>query len=1034
MRPRVRRQRAPRIHVRVRTTKRATPRRPPTIERRALQVVVVVPLVDHVAPPIRRRRRIHPRLQRHRTREMQRRRISHIHPRIAPVENKRTPKLPRRRPRRPHNRPHIPTPRRIPHRQPRPLIKPPRPNQPRRGRLGRRGRGVRVRAGVAGRVTGANPVAVARSRREPRIGVARARGCRDLGEARAACPLAAKNLITGDRDVVARRAPGKTDRTRPGRRRRQRARRRRRRRVRADARLRTDRRRRGLVPGSVERGHTKHVAVITAEPTEHIARRRRGVHLAAIEIKPVPRHRNIVVRGAPRQRDRRLPHTTRRKPARCARRRRIPTAAAADGGVHVGLDRRGAERRVVDAHLVDPPVEVLPPDRVATDLQRIARHRDRARLRLRRNQRPVHIQPQRRPVIRQRQMRPRVRRQRAPRIHVRVRTTKRATPRRPPTIERRALQVVVVVPLVDHVAPPIRRRRRIHPRLQRHRTREMQRRRISHIHPRIAPVENKRTPKLPRRRPRRPHNRPHIPTPRRIPHRQPRPLIKPPRPNQPRRGRLGRRGRGVRVRAGVAGRVTGANPVAVARSRREPRIGVARARGCRDLGEARAACPLAAKNLITGDRDVVARRAPGKTDRTRPGRRRRQRARRRRRRRVRADARLRTDRRRRGLVPGSVERGHTKHVAVITAEPTEHIARRRRGVHLAAIEIKPVPRHRNIVVRGAPRQRDRRLPHTTRRKPARCARRRRIPTAAAADGGVHVGLDRRGAERRVVDAHLVDPPVEVLPPDRVATDLQRIARHRDRARLRLRRNQRPVHIQPQRRPVIRQRQMRPRVRRQRAPRIHVRVRTTKRATPRRPPTIERRALQVVVVVPLVDHVAPPIRRRRRIHPRLQRHRTREMQRRRISHIHPRIAPVENKRTPKLPRRRPRRPHNRPHIPTPRRIPHRQPRPLIKPPRPNQPGRKRRAIRFDGRKRSRRRRRARRACRGAQGRRPTGTALCRHTEIRYGYRDREHDPHQHALARDQRPLHPPSRVPLVAFYLHSAPRAIVDPGRAPPVRR
>ena len=54
-------------------------------------------------------------------------------------------------------------------------------------------------------------------------------------------------------------------------------------------------------------------------------------------------------------------------------------SAPADGRVHVGLDLGLGQRPVVDANLVDQPVEPLAPDAVAADAQRAGGHVDRAR-------------------------------------------------------------------------------------------------------------------------------------------------------------------------------------------------------------------------------------------------------------------------------------------------------------------------------------------------------------------------------------------------------------------------------------------------------------------------------------------------------------------------------------------------------------------------------------------------------------------------------------------------------------------------------
>ena len=208
-----------------------------------------------------------------------------------------------------------------------------------------------------------------------------------------------------------------------------------------------------------------------------------------------------------------------------------------NGGALVGLDLRGAQRDVVDAHVVDQPREELPVKTVPADLQRIRRGRNRTRVRRRRHLRPIHIQTQRRPVICLGQERPRVGRKLASAEGIRVAAARDQPRIRLRRVRRRRLQIEVVIGLVDHI-PPVRvDRRRINPRLQSHPTRQLQRRRIRNRHHRTRPVEAQRPAELPRRAPSRIRDRPVVAVARRVRDRRPRPLIKPVRRHEGRRVR-----------------------------------------------------------------------------------------------------------------------------------------------------------------------------------------------------------------------------------------------------------------------------------------------------------------------------------------------------------------------------------------------------------------------------------------------------------------------------------------------------------------
>ena len=201
------------------------------------------------------------------------------------------------------------------------------------------------------------------------------------------------------------------------------------------------------------------------------------------------------------------------------------------------LDLGGAKRRVVDADVVDQAGEELAIEAVAADLQRVGGGRDRSGVGGRRDLGAVDIQAHRRPVIGLGKERPDIGRQLGCTERVGVRAARDQPRVRPRRVARGCRQVEVVVALVDHVAPLGVDRRRVHPRLQRHPTRQMQRRGVGDRHQRAGAVELQRPAVLARRRPRRIGDRAVVPVPRRIGHGRPRPLIKPIRRHQPRRRR-----------------------------------------------------------------------------------------------------------------------------------------------------------------------------------------------------------------------------------------------------------------------------------------------------------------------------------------------------------------------------------------------------------------------------------------------------------------------------------------------------------------
>ena len=215
-------------------------------------------------------------------------------------------------------------------------------------------------------------------------------------------------------------------------------------------------------------------------------------------------------------------------------------AGRADGGGLVGLDLGGGERDVVDADVVDHPGEVLAVDVVAADRERVGGGGDRAGVGGRCDLGAVDVETDVGAVVGLGQERPGRGRQRraAERVpvaaacdHARVGLGR---------VGRARLQVVVVVGLVDHIAPGRADRGRVDPRLQRHPGREMQIAGVRDRDDRVRPVELQRLAVLAGRRPGRVRDRPVMAIPRRIRDRRPRPLIKRIRRHQPRRRSGGR--------------------------------------------------------------------------------------------------------------------------------------------------------------------------------------------------------------------------------------------------------------------------------------------------------------------------------------------------------------------------------------------------------------------------------------------------------------------------------------------------------------
>ena len=335
------------------------------------------------------------------------------------------------------------------------------------------------------------------------------RRLRRLREVAAAGALTAPDLIASHADVVGGRTPREVDLTGIHNRRGERSRSRRR--LCIAARLR--RRRVGVgerteVARGVERADLVAVARAGRQPGVLVRRARAGrlgdlreVSAASALAAPdlVAGDADVVGCGTPGEVDlvRPLDGTGERSRSR----RRLRIARAADRCRHVGLDRRGRERDVVDANFVNQALEELSVDAVAADLELIRRGRDRPRLRLRTGERAVDVEAEVRAVVGEREERPCVGGERGGPKDFRIAAAKGAPAGGPAALLRGRLEVVVVVPFVDHVAPRIRDGGRVNPGLERHAGRELQGGRARDVHARASAIEGKRSPVLPCGRP-----------------------------------------------------------------------------------------------------------------------------------------------------------------------------------------------------------------------------------------------------------------------------------------------------------------------------------------------------------------------------------------------------------------------------------------------------------------------------------------------------------------------------------------------------
>ncbi len=158
---------------------------------------------------------------------------------------------------------------------------------------------------------------------------------------------------------------------------------------------------RAEIAGRVRGPHPIAVGAVRRQPGIGVRRRRRGradLHESraprVLTLHQVPGHPHVVRRRRPIQ--------CNRGAARCGRqisRRRRRLRVQGDRRVHVCLDLGRRQGYVVDADFVDHSLEVLPVNAVPTQLQRIGRRQDGARLRRARHLDSVHVKPQDRSVI-----------------------------------------------------------------------------------------------------------------------------------------------------------------------------------------------------------------------------------------------------------------------------------------------------------------------------------------------------------------------------------------------------------------------------------------------------------------------------------------------------------------------------------------------------------------------------------------------------------------------------------------------------------
>ncbi len=785
-----------------------------------------------------------------------------------------------------------------------------------------RSRLVRRRADVAGAVLGEDLVEVAAGRRD--VGVARAGRLGDAiprggGEACRGPPV---DVVACNADVVGRGAP-RQRRPADAARRNECARCRGRDRV-ADGR--TGLVRHGTdVAGRVLGGHP--VEVRARRDRVRVARagglgdpvpaaRRKAGDRAAMDV--VARDPDVVGRGTPRELSRGESADRGQRP-RCGRRRRV---GVRHGAPHVRLDLADRERAIVDPHLVDLALEPLRPDRVAADAERAGAGRDRpGREELTRLD-AVHVEHEHGPVVGGRDVRPRVDRQSGAPVRAPVAGVEDLAHRHLRAVAAARVERVRegARPLLHERRAPRRAERgRPHPRLERHPGRQVELVRVGHRHDVVDTVEGESAAEAARGGPRRAAHGARVAAAGLVRDRRARALLEAVGRHEPRR-RAGRDvgaslvGGGADVARAVLGGdavVVGAAGEARVRVARAGRLGDPVSRVRDEAGRRRAV------DVVARDAACICRGRPGErhlSGRAGGG----ERPRRGRRCRIGRRGRARLVRRGAG-VAGRVEgddavvvgAGGEPCVRVVRAGRLRDPVRRARGEAGDRAPMDVVAGDADVVRRGSPGERD--LAETARggQGPRRTGRNR----VGIADRGRHVGLDLGGAERPVVDADLVDQPVEPLAPDRVAADLQRRGRRQDRPRARGLRGLGTVHVQPLCRAVEGCGEVRPRPGGHGCRPVEQPGRAADRHLRLRPVGVRARveAVHEVAGALLHDHRGP-VAGCGRPNPALDRHPGGEVERGGVGHGDEVVRAVEGERATEAPSRCPRRAGDRPGVP------------------------------------------------------------------------------------------------------------------------
>ena len=183
-------------------------------------------------------------------------------------------------------------------------------------------------------------------------------------------------------------------------------------------------------------------------------------------------------------------------------------------GVAMSVWIAAAEREVVDADLVDQALEELAVDDcrppIWTWFVEVAIV---PVFGLRVDERAVDVEAEVRAVVREREERPRVGGERGRPEGVSIASAEGAAACGPAARGRGRLEVVVVVPFVDHVTPRVRDGRRVDPGLERHAGRELQRAELGMFTRALVPLKESAAPVLPCGRPGRVGEVPVLPLP-----------------------------------------------------------------------------------------------------------------------------------------------------------------------------------------------------------------------------------------------------------------------------------------------------------------------------------------------------------------------------------------------------------------------------------------------------------------------------------------------------------------------------------------